>query len=168
MENEYIPTEEELNQAFDLAQRKPDQINTVTTLPEINADHLRELILSGYINPLKFYKWQKQIVDALEALRKDDQIKDAAIDEIKKYPKGKATVDGSVITSTQRATYHYDTCGDSEWFEFQKEKKAIEEKIKEKEALLKALPVNGMVHPDTGEMILPPMVEVKEIITVKP
>lgn len=120
----------------------------------------KNAILGGRINPLEFYRQAKLFTLAIDELKKDGEIMDAAFDEIAKHPKGKAEVGGSVLTEGSRCNYDYSSCNDNTWNE-------LKEKLRQREAFLKAIPAGGVVDPETGEFIMHPSVTVSKFITVK-
>lgn len=117
-------------------------------------------IMEGSLPPLEFYRRAKLIDECIEELKKDQDIFDYAVSERAKWGKEKPVVNGSVVDTGSRTTYDYESCNDSVYNE-------LKEKIKAREAYLKALPPQGAVDPDTGELVLPPVKRVSEFITVK-
>lgn len=143
-------------------QKDQPQVTLLTSLEQKETFRLqlREKILNGDLNPLEFYSSAKLITDAIEDLKKDPDVFDCATTEIAKYGKEKPTVNGSVITSAQRATPDYDSCGDTVYND-------LKAKLKDREQFLKNLPPEGTVNPDTGELIKPPVFKYSTYITVK-
>lgn len=123
-------------------------------------EKIKNEIMEGALNPLEFYRRAKLIDECIEELKKDADIFDYAVSERAKWGKEKPLVNGSIVDTSSRTTYDYESCNDSVYNE-------LKEKIKAREAYLKALPPQGAVDPDTGELVLPPVKRVSEFITVK-
>lgn len=121
---------------------------------------MKESILSGQTNPLEFYATAKLLTDAIDEVKKDNEVMDCAFDEVAKYGKEKAVINGSVIAQGSRTIFDYTSCGDSVYNE-------LKEKLKAREMFLKGLPPEGAVNPDTGEFIKAPKTSTSNFITVK-
>lgn len=155
----YAPTEEEQKEAyeyFEAAKAFP----TIAEKKDLVKQSIKDQILSGYLNPLEFYRQAKIIGDVMEDLKKDRDIFDCVQTEILKYGKEKPTVNGAVVTMSSRTTPDYSSCGDPVYNE-------LKEKIKAREQFLKALPPEGTVDPNTGLLIMPPVTKESQFITVK-
>lgn len=127
---------------------------------ELLKQNIKDQVLSGYMNPLEFYRFAKVITEALDDLKKDPDIFDAASTERAKYGKDKAIINGVVFDVSQRATPDYKTCGDPVY-------NRLKEELSAREKLLKNLPSEGMADPETGEIIKPPVINISQFVTVK-
>jgi hypothetical protein len=116
--------------------------------------------MEGTINPLEFYRRAKLIEQCIDELKKDADVFDCATTERAKWGKEKPVVNGAVVDTGSRTTYDYESCNDSVY-------NKLKEDLKAREAYLKALPSQGAVDPDTGELIMPPVKKISEFITVK-
>jgi hypothetical protein len=121
---------------------------------------VKESILEGHLNPLDFYRRAKLIIDAIESLKKDQDIFDCAEQERAKYGKEKPNVNGSVVDISSRTTYDYESCEDPVYQE-------LKEKLKAREAFLKNIPAGGVADPETGQIIQPPVQKISQFVTVK-
>lgn len=159
---EEILTEQEHREAheyFEACQAFP----TLAEKKELVFKSIKEQILTGYLNPLEFYRQAKAIIDTVEALKKDPDIFDCAWTEREKYGKEKPVINGSVIDSGQRTTYDYESTGDHVY-------QRLKEELKQREAFLKTIKEEMIiVDPKTGEGITvkPPVQKVSTFITVK-
>jgi hypothetical protein len=159
MEETYIPTEQEHQEAyeyFEAAKAFP----TIAEKKELVYKSIKDQILSGYLNPLEFYRQAKVIIDTVEALKKDPDVFDCAWTEREKYGKEKPKVNGAVIDNGQRTTYDYASCDDPVYNE-------LKEKLKAREKFLQNIPAAGTVDPETGLLIKAPVQKVSTFITVK-
>jgi hypothetical protein len=80
-------------------------------------------------------------------------IKSSVVDEIEKDPKREEWFGYKVVVAEAGAKYHYENCNDSELEELLEEKKAIEEKIKDRQAFLKTLKTGLNIVTKDGEAI---------------
>jgi len=62
--------------------------------------------------------------------------------------------------------YDYSVCGDIAWDEMQMELKSLQEKIKVREAFLKAIPDNSTIMDENGVQLFPPTKTASEGIKV--
>lgn len=162
METEYMPTEQEQQEAFEYF----DAAKTLPTIAEkkdVVKGAIKDQILSGYLNPLEFYRQAKIVADVVEELKKDPDIFDAAWTEREKYGKGKAVINGATIDCQQRTTHNYKLCNDPEY-------NRLYQALKDREAFLKSLkePIT-IVDTQTGETatIQPPTITISNFFTVK-
>lgn len=121
---------------------------------------LREAVLNGEVNPLDFYRIAKLISDVIDELKADPDIFDCAWQERNKYGKAKAIVNGAVVEIAQRSTPDYRSCNDSAY-------NKLKEQLSAREKFLKNIPAQGAVDPETGELIMPPVMRVTSYVTVK-
>ena len=106
-----------------------------------------EYMGSGEKNELELYIQAKQMASMFKEIVDHTKVKQF-VDAKFSNDKEKHDVCGFVIEKVSRSTYDYKN--DARWVELDKE-------IKEREKLLKAIPVSGMADPETGEMIYPPI-----------
>lgn len=153
------PTEQEKKEAYEYAEAVR-ALPTIADKKDLVKKSLKDQILSGYMNPLEFYRQAKVIADVIEDLKKDPEIFDAAYSERLKYGKEKPSINGSIVDVSTRTTYDYASCGDPVYDE-------LKEKIKDREKFLKALPETGTVDPETGVFIKAPIAKESQFFTVK-
>lgn len=159
METAYIPTDQEQQESFELFEVQKSFI-TVAEKTGLMKQNIKDQILSGYMNPLEFYKLAKLITEALDDLKKDPDIFDAAYNERAKYGKGKAIINDVVFEIGQKTTPDYKSCNDPVY-------NKLKEQLAAREQLLKSLPPEGMADTETGEIIKPPVVKISQFVTVK-
>jgi hypothetical protein len=155
----FQPTESEQQAAYEYFEACK-AMTTITEKKEVVKLALKEQILNGYLNPLEFYRQAKIAAECIDDLKKDPEVFEMAMTEIAKYGKEKPTVNGAVVTSSQRSVYDYESTGDPVW-------KELKQKLKDREKFLQNIPSGGVADPETGEMIMPPTIKISEFITVK-
>jgi predicted DNA-binding protein YlxM (UPF0122 family) len=159
MEDTYIPTDQERQEGHDYYEASMS-MPTMAEKKELVFKSVKDQIMSGYLNPLEFYRQAKIVIDTVEALKKDPDIFDCAFTERAKYGKEKPVVNGSTVDTSQRTTYDYASCEDSVYEE-------LKEKLKAREKFLQSLPAAGTVDPETGAFIKAPVQKISTFITVK-
>lgn len=95
----------------------------------------------------------KAIAEAIKKYMDDDRIREAVVNEVQKYGK-KADFKGATFELRETGVkYDFSSCGDSEYNSLIEQKRVLDEKIKEREALLKRIPYRGttLLDEDTGE-----------------
>lgn len=129
-----------------------------------------EELKDGFQNPLDFYLQAKYASETLKKLLEDKDIKDLAITEARRYGKSFES-NGNKIEYSENMSPKYDftVCGDREWDELQAQLSKLQEKIKEREAFLKAIPQNSTIMDEDGVQLLPPLKKSSEglRITIK-
>jgi hypothetical protein len=153
------PTPDEDQQAyeyFDACRSLP----TIAEKKDLVYKSVKDQIVSGYLNPLEFYRQAKIVGDVIEALKKDPDIFDCAFTERAKYGKEKPVINGSTVDTSQRTTYDYGSCCDPVYDK-------LKEDLKAREKFLQSLPSTGTVDPDTGLLIQAPVQKISTFITVK-
>ena len=126
-----------------------------------------EELKDGFQNPLDFYLQAKYASETLKKLLEDKDIKDLAITEAKKYGKSFES-NGNKIEYSENLSPKYDftVCGDREWDELQAQISKLQEKIKEREAFLKAIPQNSTIMDEDGAQLSPPLKKSSEGLRV--
>ena len=129
-----------------------------------------EELKSGYQNPLDFYLQAKYASETLKKVLEDKDIRDLAITEAKKYGKTFES-NGNKIEYSENISPKYDftVCGDRVWEELQAQLSTLQEKIKERETFLKAIPANSTIIDEDGVQLSPPLKKSSEglRITIK-
>lgn len=120
---------------------------------------VKNIILNGEENPLKFQVQLKAMEDIIKFLRTDKDIKEYTLEEAEKY--GQKTFDefGANITIKEVGIkYDYSSCNDSEWAELNIKINNLTELRKNREELLKNLkPEMKLADAKTGELLLMPL-----------
>ncbi|MBR0116456.1 MAG: hypothetical protein IJM04_04160 [Prevotella sp.] len=120
------------------------------------AEKFIELVNSGKVNPLEAYAEVKGAAETLNVFLKDKTVVDAVIAACQRYGKGEVpTYKGVALAVTEAGVkYAFDECCDPVFNALIEQKKALDEKIKERQKFLLAVPAEGMtvVDPDSGEV----------------
>jgi hypothetical protein len=102
-------------------------------------------------SPLELLVKSEAVVQLLEGIRAD--LKELVLDELGKYPGGKAEVLGSEMAKFESGVkYIYDQ--DYTWNKLNDQLESMKFALKEREKMLRSLPT-AMVDPETGEVIHP-------------
>lgn len=133
---------------------------------------LKDMFLSGDNPPLEVFARLKAASEAIEDVLKDREVKDAVMAEADNYREKTFEVHGALWTKKMAGVrYDYSVCGDPVYDSLAFEKKVIDDKIKQREALLKSIPDAGEVITDqeTGEtkLVIPPSKTGSEIVQCK-
>ena len=110
-------------------------------------------VLDGEIDPIKAVVQAKSLVETLTLFIKDKGVNDLVIREVEKYGK-QTSKDGATIAIKEVGSkWDYSECGDPIYNRLSSQKAEIEEKLKEREALLKATKEpRTEVDEETGEV----------------
>lgn len=110
-------------------------------------------VLEGEIDPIKAVIQAKSLVESLTLFLKDKGVNDLVLREIEKYGK-QTSKDGATISIKEVGSkWDYSECGDPIYNRLSAQKAEIEEKLKEREALLKATKEQRTeVDEETGEV----------------
>ena len=116
-------------------------------------------------NTLDYYILLKTLSSLEKAVKDHKKFKEYLLEDAHKYVEKTFTHAGCKFTIQNRPRYKYEVCKDEVWDELQREKQKLDEKIKEREAFLKALkePVADVNY---GNTIYPPSVEGGEVVAV--
>ena len=118
------------------------------------AEALVKKVLDGNVSPINAYEQLKGIADALTAASKYPEFVDQVLTERMKWGKETPVFHGAIVAVSEGGVkYDFDSCGDPVYNDFAAEKKALDEKIKERQKFLMGLPEEGAVVTDkrTGE-----------------
>ena len=113
-----------------------------------------EKMESGEHDVFELYIQIKQLESMFSELVKHDRVKQILDSEFENQEK-KFNRCGFVVEKASKSTYSYEN--DATICE-------LKEKIKDREKLLKAIPLSGMADPETGEMLYPPLRNVTDYI----
>lgn len=110
-------------------------------------------VLDGEIDPIKAVIQAKSLVETLTLFLKDKGVNDLVLREVEKYGK-QTSKDGATIAIKEVGSkWDYSECGDPIYNRLSSQKAEIEEKLKEREALLKATrEPRTEVDEETGEV----------------
>jgi len=131
----------------------------------------KDLIMSGDVDPLEVDIKLKAVSDAIEAIRKDQEVRYAVMSEASKYIDKTFEMHGAQITrKLTPARYDYEACGDPAWTSLNNQINELYELRKQREKLLQALTApQSFLDDQTGEVTLvrPPVKEQGETLSVK-
>jgi len=137
-------------------------LSTISVFPSNDAELKRYIttikaeILNGGDDPLKVLKQLKFVEKTIAALLKDKELDNFFIDEAAKYGTSFEHLDTHFDIRETGVKYDYSGCKDSVWNYLNEQSEKLDEKKKERETFLKVLPLEGVVNPETGEMIYRP------------
>lgn len=97
---------------------------------DLLSDYIADQINNGHINPLEAAVYLSAITDVAKAVR--EKISDVLLDELGKYPKGKAEIYGATVSEMSSVKYDYSHI--DEWKKLDDQIKELEEKRKQIEA----------------------------------
>ncbi len=144
----------------------------LTVLPATKAEraHFISKVIDelqyGARNPIEAHVMVNNVQKLITELTKAEAYKEAITLELMKYDRNKTGYGDFEISLTERKSYDFETCEDSEWERLDAEIKSLNVLKKERENFLKNIqePVGNI---ETGEVIHPPAYTSSEVITVK-
>ena len=113
-------------------------------------------ITEGVIDPITAHINLSRMEAAIKQVKDNGQVKEITLRELAKYGKKQSFGDCTLEEVEAGVRYDYSLCGDSTLAELEDMKAKIDAQIKERQQMLKCIPVSGMVSPDTGEVVYPP------------
>ncbi len=132
---------------------------------------LREMYLSGDHDPLDIEIKVKGVSDAIEAVRKDAEVREAVMDALSMYNEKTISLDGAQVTKRMMpARYAFSQCGDPVYDKLQAQLDVAKKELKAREDFLKALPgKTTIVDDDSGEVyeVIPPPKSQGETLAIK-
>jgi hypothetical protein len=130
----------------ELSTYEPSKFNNELIKTTI-VEHFRETGES----PLETLVRMDAITQLFEGVR--GELRDLVVDELAKYPLGKADVLGSEVTKIESGIkYIYDQ--DYAWTKLNNEVESLKYALKEREKMLRSI-TSAVVDPETGEMVHP-------------
>lgn len=120
------------------------------------ANNAISAIADGNIDPITAHINLSRMEAAIQQVKADDRVKDITLRELAKYGKKQTFGDCTLEECEAGVRYDYSMCNDDELAELEAMKREIEQRIKSRQATLKALPISGLADPNTGTMIYPP------------
>lgn len=137
-------------------------LSAINLLPSNNDEvkkfvtKVRNEILSGNDDPLKILIQLKMVEKTIDILLHDEEMERHFLCEAGKYGRSFEYLNTHFDVREMGVKYAYNTCQDSTWNNLNDKKQAIEKQMKEREAFLKAIPDEGTVNPETGELLRKP------------
>lgn len=113
-------------------------------------------ITDGEIDPITAHINLSRMEAAIQQVKADERVKDITLRELAKYGKKQSFGDCTLEECEAGVRYDYSMCNDDELAELEAMKREIEQRIKARQATLKALPISGLADPNTGAMLYPP------------
>ena len=110
------------------------------SVSELTARAVRAVV-NGDIDPITAHVNISRMEAAIKAFKDNEEIRDITLRELSKYGKSHQFGDCRLEEAEVGVKYDYANCGDS----------------KERETMLRQLPVSGLADPQTGEMLYPPV-----------
>lgn len=112
----------------------------------------KELFLSGEVNVLEAWRNMTAFAKAVEELKKDPDVRDAALYELEKYGRETEVFGCKMEKREVSVKYCYTDCGDSDLLSLYEQRKAIDDRIKEREERLRRIiPSTVSIDEDTGQ-----------------
>jgi hypothetical protein len=147
-------------------------LSTLTVLPATKKERAHFIskvideVQSGARNPIEAYVLLNNLKTLAAELSKSDEFKEAVIRTMMYYDQYKTGFGNFEISLSERKSYEFETCEDSEWERLDAEIKSLNVLKKERENFLKTIkqPIGNI---ETGEVIHPPAYTSTEVITVK-
>lgn len=147
-------------------------LSTLSVLPATReqqhrfANMMVEEIINGDHDPVKVWHQMSIIADTLNEVKDSLTVRQAVANELEKYGKEGASINGCKITLTGRKKWDYSECGHTGYNTMKAQEEKVKSAIKDIEKFLQAMK-EPMVDPTSGEIIIPPTFTTTEVITVK-
>ena len=128
---------------------------------------VKEAVLSGNYDVLRLEANLRAIEEAMKQIRADVEYKEIVQREAAKYGTKTFKHHGVEFTLSERKNYDFTTTGDSTWIGLNDAITTAKEGMKEREKFLKAIPIEGTVDPETGELIECPVFSTTTVLSIK-
>lgn len=113
-----------------------------------------DAVLEGEINPIEAHISVAKMEQFTKMYRADDRIRDVTLAELAKYGKKQSFGDITLEEAEVGVKYDFTVCTDSKLDALYAERKELEELIKLREAMLKAIPEGQTIaDTETGEIL---------------
>lgn len=113
-----------------------------------------EKILNGEVETAKFLYYKKMNEKVFDTILENPQVKKYLENEIEKHGKDGLNYNDTNFQLHGRKSWDYSKTGDTQLFELEKQKKELEQKIKDRQRLLQTAK-KEFADVDTGEIIYP-------------
>ena len=110
------------------------------------ADMAISAVVNGEVDPITAHINMSRVEAAIAQFKSNPQVRDITLRELSKYGKSHVFGDCRLEEAESGVKYDYSTCGDSRLAEMYKTLEAVKADIREREAMLKSLPVSGMAR----------------------
>jgi hypothetical protein len=144
-------------------------ISTLTSLPTTPAERRQFIemakteIVEGRYKITEVFPVLKSINTLVDELTKDQEFRDMLSQAIN----GRHEANGLEISEQTVRRYNCAECHDSVYNDLLTQMNSLKEQIKTREEFLRSIPASGMVNPDTGEMLYPPVATFETRFIVK-
>ena len=126
------------------------------SVSELTARAVRAVV-NGDIDPITAHVNISRMEAAIKAFKDNEEIRDITLRELSKYGKSHQFGDCRLEEAEVGVKYDYANCGDSKLYDMYASLESLKADIKERETMLRQLPVSGLADPQTGEMLYPPV-----------
>jgi hypothetical protein len=116
---------------------------------------LKEEILAGEVNPLHARIFLKSIIDTLQAVCDDKEVKEYVMDAASRFGGKSFETNGAKVSIAHKTTWDYKVCNDAVW-------NSLKEQIKIREAILQS-----GTDASTGETFRKPDQKVSEFLQIE-
>lgn len=131
------------------------QLLRVEATPASLAASAIEAVIEGHIDPLIAYANVTKMERAIEAFKGDERVRDMVMERVTRD--GKVTLGDTLLEVVESGVrYDFSECGDDELNELMRLRADLDNAIKERQKMLRSLPISGMADPNTGAMVYPP------------
>lgn len=128
------------------------------SIAELAADAIHAII-QGNVDPIKAHISVSRMEQVIKTYKADKDVREITLHELSKYTdqrKGYTFGDCVLQEKEVGQKYDYTACGDSTREKMIAELESLSQRIKEREQMLKSLPLSGLADPETGELLFPP------------
>lgn len=113
-------------------------------------------VVDGNVDPITAHINISRMEAAIKAFKENEQVRNITLNELAKYGKSYQFGDCRLEEVEAAVKYDYAHCGDNKLMDMYSTLDAIKSDIKERETMLRALPISGLADPESGEVIYPP------------
>lgn len=113
-------------------------------------------VVNGEVDPITAHINISRMEAAIKLFKENTYVRDITLRELAKYGKSHQFGDCRLEECESGVKYDYSMCGDSRLNDMYKTLEALKMDIKEREMMLRNMPVSGLADPDTGEVLFPP------------
>lgn len=133
----------------------------ILLLNEKSAAEMAEMavsaVVNGNVDPIKAHINVSRMETAIKLYKDNEDVRRITLDELAKYGPTATFGDCNLEQAEVGVKYDYSGCNDSTLAELYDQLEALKAKIKAREDMLKHLQPSGVVDPDTGEIMYPPV-----------
>ena len=116
-----------------------------------------ESIEEGQVSPLKIHLQIKAMEDIIEQLKSNTAYRNYLLSEAEKHGKKFEYMNAEIAIREVGTKYDYSNSADEHLYELMEQKSALDTAIKNRQRMLKSLPIEGLADPVNGNMLYPPV-----------